>query len=226
MMNIDVNAVLDTLKDGKSAKTQASLEKLNETLSSYYAEGKRDFSITTMGRVSAEAGGVGYNSIRATANKHYRDLIEAWAAKAQTTTKKPTLTKPRASGQDYALLERIDDTAVRALFGQIIRERDRYKSEANMLKSQTKIIIDKRPISAPLAQSESAVELLPSLTGICTENEIKALQSICTDEWLDGLGFQANALGQVKDELGQEILPRGFLTGLKKLLGEVDDGER
>ena len=225
-MDIDVNAILDTLKDGKSAKTQASLDKLNETLSSYYAEGKRDFSITTMGRVSAEAGGVGYNSIRATANKHYRDLIEALAAKARTTTKKPPSTKPRASGQDYALLERIDDTAVRALFGQIIRERDRYKSEANMLKNQTKIIIDKRPVSAPLTQSESTVELLPSLTGICSENEIKALQTICTDEWLDGLGFKANALGQVKDELGQEILPRGFLIGLKKLLGEVDDGER
>ena len=226
MMNIDVNAILDTLKDGKSAKAQASLDKLNETLSNYYADGKRDFSITTIGRVSGENGGVGYQSIRATANKHYRDLIEAWAAKAQTTTKKPPTTSPRASGQDYKILERIDDTAVRALFGQIIRERDRYKSEANMLKNQTKIIIDKRPVSAPLAQSESTVELLPALTGICTENEIKALQSICTDEWLEGLGYQANALGQVKDELGQEILPRGFLTGLKKLLGEVDDGER
>ncbi|MDW1753565.1 gamma-mobile-trio protein GmtX [Vibrio sp. Vb2535] len=222
-MDIDVNAILDTLKDGKSAKTQASLDKLNETLSNYYAEGKRDFSITTMGRVSAEAGGVGYNSIRATANKHYRDLIEAWAAKAQTTTKKPPSTKPRASGQDYKLLERIDDTAVRALFGQIIRERDRYKSEANMLKNQTKIIIDKRPVSAPLAPSESAVELLPSLTGICSDNEIKALRTVCSDEWLEKLAFNANDLGQVKDEYGTEILPRGFLTGLRKLLGEVDE---
>jgi len=226
MMNVDVNAVLDTLKDGKSAKTQASLEKLHETLKDYFDSGKRDFSITTIGRVSGESGGLGYQSIRATANKHYRDLIEAWAAKAHTTTKKPPSTTPRATGQDYKLLERIDDTAVRALFGQIIRERDRYKSEANMLKNQTKIIIDKRPVSAPLAQSESTVELLPSLTGICSEGEIKALQSVCTDEWLDGLGFQANVLGQVKDELGQEILPRGFLTGLKKMLGEADDGER
>lgn len=222
-MNIDIDAVLDTLKDGKSSKTQASLDKLNETLSNYYAEGKRDFSITTMGRVSSEAGGVGYNSIRATANKHYRDLIEAWAAKAQTTTKKPATTLPRASGQDYKLLERIDDTAVRALFGQIIRQRDRYKSEANMLKNQTKIIIDKRPTVYQEPQSETNVELLPSLKGICTDNEIKALQAVCTDEWLEKHGFQANQLGQVKDELGMEILPRGFLTGLKKLLGEIDE---
>ena len=75
-MQIDINAVLETLKVGKSAKTQASLDKLNETLKTYFELGKRDFSITTIGRVSEEARGVGYQSIRATANKHYRDLIE------------------------------------------------------------------------------------------------------------------------------------------------------
>ena len=222
-MQIDINAVLETLKVGKSAKTQASLDKLNEALKAYYESGKRDFSITTIGRVSAEANGVGYQSIRATANKHYRDLIEAWAAKAQTTTKKPPSVAARKSGQDYQLLERIDDPAVRALFGQIIRERDRYKSEVNMLKNQTQIVIDKRPTTYTAPPSESTVELLPSLKGICSENEIKALQSVCTDEWLEALDFKANALGQVKDEYGQEILPRGFLTGLKKLLGEINE---
>lgn len=222
-MQIDINAVLETLKAGKSAKTQASLDKLNEALKAYYESGKRDFSITTIGRVSAEANGVGYQSIRATANKHYRDLIEAWAAKAQTTTKKPPSVAARKSGQDYQLLERIDDTAVRALFGQIIRERDRYRSEANMLKNQTQIVIDKRPTAYSEPQSDASVELLPSLKGICSDNEIKALQTVCTDEWLEKLGFQANKLGQVKDELGTEILPRGFLTGLKKILGEIDE---
>ncbi|WP_318838495.1 gamma-mobile-trio protein GmtX [Providencia sp. PROV170] len=52
---------------------------------------------------------------------------------------------------------------------------------------------------------------------------MKALQTVCTDEWLEKLGFQANELGQVKDEYGVEILPRGFLTGLKKILGEIDE---
>lgn len=222
-MQIDIDAVLETLKIGKTAKTQSSLDKLNETLKDYFDSGKRDFSITTIGRVSEEANGVGYQSIRATANRHYRDLIEAWAAKAQTTTKKPPSVAARKSGQDYQLLERIDDTAVRALFGQIIRERDRYKSEVNMLKNQTQIVIDKRPTTYTAPQSESTVELLPSLKGICSENEIKALQTVCTEEWLEKLGFKANALGQVKDELGTEILPRGFLTAIKKLLGEMDE---
>ncbi len=222
-MNINIDAVLESLKDGKTAKTQSSLDKLNETLSAYFDSGARDFSITTIGRVSEENGGVGYQSLRATANKYYRDLVEAWAAKAQTTTKKPPVGPAKKAGQDYQLLERIEDTAVRALFGQIIRERDRYKSEANMLKSQTKIIIDKRPTIYQEAQSGTSVELLPSLKGICSNGEIKALQTVCTEEWLEKLSFQANQLGQVKDEYGMEILPRGFLTGLKKLLGEVDE---
>lgn len=222
-MNIDVDAVLDTLKDGKSAKTRASLDKLSESLKAYYESGARDFSITTIGRVSEEDGGVGYQSIRATVNKHYRDLVEAWAAKAKTTTKKPPVGPAKKISQDHQLLERIEDTAVRALFGQIIRERDRYKSEANMLKSTTEIVIDKRPTTYSEPQSEASVELLPSLKGICSDNEIKALQTVCTDEWLEKLGFQANKLGQVKDEYGMEILPRGFLTGLKKILGGIDE---
>ncbi|WP_235040586.1 gamma-mobile-trio protein GmtX [Vreelandella profundi] len=222
-MNIDIDAVLETLKDGKTAKTQASLDKLSKTLKHYYESGARDFSVTTIGRVSEENGGVGYQSIRATANKHYRDLIEAWAVKAQTTTKKPPMGPAKKTGQDYQLLERIDDTAVRALFGQIIRERDRYKSEASMLKNQTKIIIDKRPTAFTESQTEGSVDWLPSLKRICSDNEIKALQTISSEEWLEKLGFQANSLGQVKDEYGMEILPRGFLTGLKKILGEVGE---
>lgn len=222
-MNIDIDAVLETLKEGKTAKTQASLDKLNQTLKIYYASAARDFSVTTIGRVSEEKGGVGYQSIRATANKHYRDLIEAWAAKAQTTTKKPPLGPAKKTGQDYQLLERIDDTAVRALFGQIIRERDRYKSEVNMLKNQTKIIIDKRPIAFTKSQPDGSVDWLPSLKVICSDNEIKALQTVCSEEWLERLGFRANELGQVKDEYGTEILPRGFLRGLRKILGEIHE---
>ncbi|WP_318838493.1 gamma-mobile-trio protein GmtX [Providencia sp. PROV170] len=155
-MNIDTNAVLESLKDGKTAKTQSSLDTLNQTLKDYYESGARDFSITTIGRVSEENDGVGYQSIRATANKHYRDLIEAWAAKAKTTTKKPPVGPAKRPTQDHQLLERIDDTAVRALFGQIIRERDRYRSEATCSRPN-QIVIDKRPTVYSEPQSDTPV---------------------------------------------------------------------
>ena len=220
-MRIDIDAVLETLKDGKTKKTCASLDKLSQILGRYYKSGAKDFSITTIGRLSEENGGIGYQSLRATANKHYRELIEVWAVVAQTTTKKP-LGPIKRTGQDYKLLERISDPAVRALFGQIVRERDRYKSESNMLKNQTKIIIDKRPVEFIAPQKVSHDQLPLTLEKIFSDNEIRALQTVNTEEWLERLAFQANAMGQVKDEYGAEVLPRGFLTAIRKILGEID----
>lgn len=59
-MNIVIDAVLETLKDDKTAKT-ASLNKLAQdpqVLLRFGGQGL--FSITTIGRVSERNGGVGY----------------------------------------------------------------------------------------------------------------------------------------------------------------------
>lgn len=226
-MEIDIDVILEDLKEGKTAKTQQSLDKLNQTLRDYYERGERDFSITTIGRLSAEDGGVGYQSIRATANKHYRDLIEAWAAKAKTTTKKPLSphSRSRRVPQDNQLLERIPDPALRVLFGQIIAERNRYRTQLNILKNQAEVVIDKRPVRQFEASAEPSVELLPSLKGIVSDNEIKALRFAASDECIERQGWLVTQAGQVKTELGEEVFPRGFMTGLRKLVGEVDSVE-
>lgn len=226
-MEIDIDVILEDLKEGKTAKTQQSLVKLNQTLCDYYERGERDFSITTIGRVSAEDGGVGYQSVRATANKHYRDLIEAWAAKAKTTTKKPLSpqSRSRRAPQDNQLLERIPDPALRVLFGQIIAERNRYRTQLNILKNQAEVVIDKRPVRQFEVSAEPSVELLPSLKGIASDNEIKALRFAASDECIERRGWLVTQAGQVKDELGEEVFPRGFMTGLRKLVGEVDSDE-
>jgi len=71
----------------KSSRTQKNLVKLSNILESYGDSGQRDFSITQIGRVSSSSGGPGYEAIRATRNKHYRTLIEAWASYYQTNKK-------------------------------------------------------------------------------------------------------------------------------------------
>ena len=88
-MDINIDIILADLKDDKVPRTQKNLDKLNDILKAYAGSGQRDFSIAQMGRVSAAEGGPGYEALRATKNKHYRTLIEAWAAKCKTTTKKP-----------------------------------------------------------------------------------------------------------------------------------------
>ncbi|WP_217529201.1 gamma-mobile-trio protein GmtX [Vibrio metschnikovii] len=225
-MELDIDVILADLKEGKVPRTQQNLDKLNDTLKAYAESGQRDFSITQVGRVSAENGGLAYEALRATRNKHYRTLIEAWAAKYNTSTKKPLSNTSRSKSipTDNKLLERIPDPAVRALFGQIIAERNRYRKEVNLLKQHANITIDKRPVRQFDTTAEPSVEVLPSLSGVLTESEKKALAYAISDECMEKNDWQTTQAGQVKDmEYNSEVFPRGFVTGLRKLLGEVDD---
>lgn len=225
-MELDIDVILADLKEGKVPRTQQNLDKLNDMLKVYAESGQRDFSITQIGRVSAENGGLAYEALRATRNKHYRTLIEAWAAKCNTSTKKPLSNTSRSKyiPADNKLLERIPDLAVRALFGQIIAERNRYRNEVNLLKQHANIIIDKRPVRQFDTTAEPSVEVLPSLSGVLTESEKKALAYAISDECMEKNDWQTTQAGQVKDmEYNCEIFPRGFVTGLRKLLGEVGD---
>ncbi|WP_210442224.1 gamma-mobile-trio protein GmtX [Vibrio crassostreae] len=225
-MELDIDVILADLKEGKVPRTQQNLDKLNDMLKVYAESGQHDFSITQIGRVSAENGGLAYEALRATRNKHYRTLIEAWAAKCNTSTKKPLSNTSRSKyiPADNKLLERIPDLAVRALFGQIIAERNRYRNEVNLLKQHANIIIDKRPVRQFDTTAEPSVEVLPSLSGVLTESEKKALAYAISDECMEKNDWQTTQAGQVKDmEYNCEIFPRGFVTGLRKLLGEVGD---
>ena len=225
-MELDIDVILADLKEGKVPRTQQNLDKLNDTLKAYAGSGQRDFSITQIGRVSAENGGLAYEALRATRNKHYRILIEACAAKYNTCTKKPLSNTSRAKSNpaDNKLLERIPVPAVRALFGQIIAERNRYRKEVNLLKQHANITIDKRPVRQFDTIAEPSVEVLPSLSGVLTESEKKALAYAISDECMEKNDWQTTQAGQVKDmEYNSEVFPRGFVTGLRKLLGEVDD---
>ncbi|ALD02306.1 hypothetical protein AMQ28_08030 [Acinetobacter sp. TTH0-4] len=225
-MEFDIDVILTDLKEGKVPRTQQNLDKLNDTLKAYAESGKRDFSITQIGRVSAENGGLAYEALRATRNKHYRTLIEAWAAKYNTNTKKllSNTSRSKSIPADNKLLERIPDPAVRALFGQIIAERNRYRKEVNLLKQHANITIDKRPVRQFDTTAEPIVEVLPSLSGVLTESEKKALAYAISDECMEANNWQYTQAGQVKDmEYNIEVFPRGFVTGLCKLLSEVDD---
>ncbi|WP_392342169.1 gamma-mobile-trio protein GmtX [uncultured Shewanella sp.] len=225
-MDLDINVILEDLKDGKVPRTKQNLDTLNNILKAYAESGQKDFSITQIGRISAAESGPGYEALRATRNTHYRTLIEAWAQKCKTNTKKPLVAHARSKSVpvDNKLLERIPDPAVRALFGQIIAERNRYRKEVNLLKQHANITIDKRPVRQFDASTEPSIEVLPSLSGVFTESEKKALTYAISDECMNKNDWQTTQAGQVKDmEFNTEIFPRGFVTGLRKLLSEVDD---
>ena len=226
---IDTEIILADLKEGKEPRTQKSLDILHGILKVYHEGKNKDFSITQLGRVSSKNGGPGYASLRETKNEHYRRLIEAWATYAGTTTKKPLATMARSHRvpTDHKLLERIPDVAVRALFGQILAERNKLKKEVNILKQHTNIVIDKRPVrqfDAQATEVSDNVELLPAVSGILKPLEVKALRYAISVECMKARNWQFTQSGQVKDmDHNEEIFPRGFITAIRKILNDIND---
>ncbi|WP_257325975.1 gamma-mobile-trio protein GmtX [Pseudoalteromonas rhizosphaerae] len=216
-MNINIEIILADLKDGKEPRTQKNLQKLNEILSLYSATGNNNFSITQIGRYSKENGGPAYEALRATRNRHYRSLIEAWAqkSKGKVPIPNPENTYKHALPADNILLQRITDPAVRALFGQIIAERNRYRKEVNLLKQHANIVIDRRTFSPSTEVDSSQANEIKELT----ESEINALNYAISEECMYNNDWVSTKAGQVKTiENNIEIFPRGFTTALSKLL--------
>ncbi len=221
-MNEDIDLFLTELKEGKSKRIQSSLDKLHSILRKYTeVEKKKDFSITTIGKISHENNGPGYESIRATKNIHYRNLIDAWAAKACTTLKKPPGKHNNQLPKDYDLLIQINDLALRGVFGHIITERNRYRNELNLLKSNINIVIDKRPIRSQNYPSENII-MEESIKNLLVDSEIEALKFSISDECMIQNNWNYTQAGQVKSiDYGNEIYPRGYINAIKKILSKI-----
>ncbi|ALD02580.1 hypothetical protein AMQ28_09585 [Acinetobacter sp. TTH0-4] len=223
-MQIDINTILEDLKRDKSERTQISLDKLNALLEKRFNTENKDFSIATIGRASKAEGGVGEVSIRNKSGEHFRLLIDAWATKAKTTMKKPPLAHSRKNEtpSDMELLKRLDDPALRAVFGQIIAERNKYKSENHILKNKKEVMIDMRPNSIiNTSRGQPTVELLPALDGILVNSEIEALRDAIDENKIASKGWTVTNHGAVKDENGRPLFKAGFLTAIQKILSQI-----
>lgn len=223
-MNVDINTILEDLKSDKSQRTRDSLDKLNALLEAHFNAGKKDYSIATIGRISEAHGGVGTVSIRNKTGKHFRLLIDAWATKANTTMKKPLApqSKQRGIPRDMDLLSRLDDPALRAVFGQIIAERNKLKRENHILKNNAEINIDIRPNQVIHAeQVHQGVAVLPALNGLLLPSEIEALEDAINEKKIIQRGWTVSKYGAVKDEHERPLFKNGFVIAIKKVLDQV-----
>lgn len=217
-MNIDPEALLNDLKEGRHSRTQQSLEKLNALLKERFESGEKDFCIATIGRASSNQGGISTNSIRNKPGECYRRLIEAWAAKASTTMKKPPVpqSRQREIPSDNKLLDKLDDPVLRTLFGQIIGERNKYRKENHILKQQAEVIVDMRPQKA-----KGATEVLPALEGVLLPTEIDALKAAISNTFFERQGWSATESGAVKDSFGRSLFQVGFVKAIEKVLKQI-----
>lgn len=223
-MSIDINVILEDLKSDKSQRTKDSLDQLNTLLKARFNAGEKDYSIATIGRVSKVDGGVGTVSIRNKTGEHFRLLIDAWATKANTTMKKPPVPQSRLHDipSDTDLLKRLDDPALRAVFGQIIAEKNKLKAENHILKQNAEVVVDMRPNRVIHAeQVHQDVEVSTALSGLLLPSDIEALEDAINENKMAQRGWVVSKYGAVKDEYERPLFKNGFVLAIQKVLAQV-----
>lgn len=220
MTKIDPYKLLVDLKEKASSRKAATLDLIYDILEEQAKKEEKDFSIATIGRLSATSGGPSPQAIRNKGGVDYRSLIEAWAAYQGTTTKKPLSKGNRNINltRDEDLLKRIEDPALRVVFGEIIRERNQFRAELQVLKQQSEYIIDKRRNNR---DRYPQVEVLPSLLGILNDMEREALEDAISEKQFQKRGWQPFDNGRVKDENGRHLYKPGYITAIKKIIEET-----
>lgn len=194
-MTIDhPNVVLDTLlaKGGRSHR-RAKLMAMHEICRRHHESGSRDFSLPTIGRL-AEAEGILKGRVLYNAQSaDYRTLVSAWAAFVGQPA--PQAPKPLAS---HEYLMRIHDPAIRSIMQTIIGERDKLKAKVNLLKSNTQVVVDRRPVGVRAAGA--AASLPGTMFGRheqLTPSEREALQKAVLADQLEKQGLREGTHGEI-----------------------------
>lgn len=222
-MSVDINLILENLKFGKSQRTQDSLDKLNILLETRFNAKEKDYSIATIGRASKANGGISEVSIRNKTGEHFRLLIEAWATKANTSMKKPPAPHSRKNEipTDIELLKKLDDAVMRVVFGQIIAERNKLKAENRILKQNTEVVVDMRPMqNISSDQAHQGIQVLSALENLLLPSDVDALKDAIDENKISQLGWTVSEYGAVKDEYERPLFKSGFVLAIQKILNQ------
>ena len=214
--DIHPDAVLESLlAKAERSNRRANLTKMHELCRKQHEAGSRDFSVPTIGRLAEVEGIMKGRALYNAPSADYRALIEAWAAYAGPPAPKPIKT---LASHDY--LMRIEDPAIRSIMQAIIAERDKLKAQLNVLKANTQVTVDRRPLgatvsSAPGAQPVAVLALATQLT----PSQREALQKAVSADYLEERGLKEGSHGEIVNERGRTVFEVGFASAIRKVLG-------
>jgi len=207
--------LLEQLKSTAGTRKARGLNIVNDICRKQFEQGKRDFSLATIGKLSTENGGPTTQSIRNTTGSDYKALISAWANYTGGSVKRES--KP-PNNPLFAVLEKIPDPAVRAVVGTVLAENTKLKGEVNLLKRNAQVVIDQRPLTVASGGGQT-VQTLPACNGL-TETEKEALRHATSERLLEDEGWHTDDSGRVLNSRGRVIFKAGFVTAIRKVVGE------
>lgn len=213
---IHPDAVLESLlaKGGRSNRL-ANLVRMHELCRRQHENDTRDFSLSTVGRL-AEADGILKGRVLYNAQSaDYKVLIDAWASYAG-----PPAHKSPKTLASHEYLMRIEDPAIRSIMQAIIAERDKLKAQHNILKANTQVTIDRRPIGTTIASAPGTPPIaVLTLTAQLTQSECEALRKAVSQDYLEERGMREGSHGEILNDRGRTIFEVGFARAIRKILG-------
>jgi hypothetical protein len=216
-MDIHPDAVLESLlaKGGRSNR-RSNLAKMHELCRKQHEVGSRDFSLPVIGRLAEAEGILKGRALYNAQSADYKALIEAWAAYAG-----PPAPKPPKTLASHEYLMRIEEPAIRSIMQAIIAERDKLKAQLNVLKANTQVTVDRRPLGATIVTTPGEHPLaVLSLSAQLTPTEREALQKAVSPNYLEERGMREGSHGEIVNERGRTMFEVGFARAIRKVLGD------
>jgi len=210
--------VLMSLKAAARPQKQRNLDAIHAVCQELHKTGSRDFSFATVGRMAHERGGPSPRTMYTAQSQDFRTLVKAWKDFSEAADDKKTVPKVRSLAEDD-LVRRIDDPALRALIAGIVAERNRLRSQINVLRANANVVIDRRPstgsvhgtVDDPVVQVVAPKQLL-------TDIEREALERAISKQFLAQEGWREGDNGEIVNAKGRRIFEHGYATALRKLL--------
>lgn len=164
----------------------------------------KDFSLGTIGRLSEARGGISLRAIYNSASEDYKVLISAW--RLYSGVKKEKEVDHELVTDD--LLRKIEDPALRQLMQVIVIQRNRFRSELNLLKASQEPI--KIYMGDSIQSGSNRLEL--------SEAERSAVLRSLSKSFLDSEGWKEGPHGEIVNAAGRRVFDFGFTRALRKLL--------
>ncbi len=219
---IHPESVLNAIRSSSSHPTKLkNLELIHAICTELKSQGSKDFSLKTVGEAVESRGGIKVKALWNVQSADYRKLIEAWQAYAGG----PKLRETAKVGAADNLTRSITDPAMRIVVEKLVRERNALMAEVNILKSQSQVVINKRPLAVRTNTSSTSndgmtleVSTGPKLSTL----EREALEHSISSELWSSESWQEEKNGRVVKSLGEgrtrTIFKPGFVTAVKTIL--------
>ncbi|WP_425468175.1 gamma-mobile-trio protein GmtX [Paraburkholderia guartelaensis] len=195
-----------------SPRTERSLRLIYLICEEQHERGSRDFSVATIGRLSAERNGPSAAAIRNRTGEQYRALMKAYANSVGGRSRKSVTSKPDRADE---ILEGIPDPVLRIRINLMLADIESLRAQllaARHLANTTSTVRIESAHAAPPNVGPHRSD--PGLSMI----EVRALKAALSDRTLEHWGWTLDQEGRVCSETGQVVFQAGFATAITKIL--------